>query len=52
MNVLTAIYTYSDGCLTVKLNGEIDYYSARDVRGEIDRQILFSRLVSSILKNR
>ena len=41
MNVLTAIYSFSDGCLTVKLNGEIDHHSARDVRGEIDRQILF-----------
>ena len=49
MNVLTAIYTYSDGCLTVKLNGEIDHHSACDVRGEIDRQILFYKAREVIL---
>lgn len=41
MDVLTAIYTYKENALTVRLNGEIDHHSARDVRGEIDRQILF-----------
>ncbi|MBR2460680.1 MAG: anti-sigma factor antagonist [Clostridia bacterium] len=43
MNVLTAIYNYSDGILTVKLNGEIDHHSVRDIRVEIDRQICFYR---------
>ena len=41
MDVLTAIYLYGDGILTVKLNGEIDHHSAKATRGEIDRQILF-----------
>ena len=43
MNVLTAIYNYSDGILTVKLNGEIDHHSVRGIRTEIDRQICFYR---------
>ena len=43
MNVLTAIYDYSEGVLTVKLNGEIDHHSVRDIRSEIDRQICFYR---------
>ena len=41
MDVLTAIYTYKENILTVRLNGEIDHHSAREVRGEIDRQILY-----------
>ena len=41
MDVLTAIYLYENGILTVKLNGEIDHHSAQEARGEIDRQILF-----------
>ena len=43
MNVLTAIYHYVDGTLTVKLNGEIDHHSAQEARGEIDRQIYFHK---------
>ena len=41
MDVLTAIYLYGDGVLTVKLNGEIDHHAAQVTRGEIDRQILY-----------
>ena len=43
MNVLTAVYLYESGVLTVKLNGEIDHHSAQEARGEIDRQILFHK---------
>ena len=41
MDVLTAIYSRKDDVLTVKLNGEIDHHTAKEIRGEIDRQILF-----------
>ena len=49
MNVLTAIYEYGAGTLTVKLNGEIDHHSAGQARSEIDRQILFHRPKELIL---
>ena len=49
MDVLTAIYIYKENTLTVKLNGEIDHHSAKNARGEIDRQILFYKPEEVIL---
>lgn len=49
MNVLTAKYGFSDGKLTVSLNGEIDHHSVREIRVEIDRQICYRRAREVVL---